>query len=160
MERVRRRDIRAISRLITRVENRDPLAMRVAAKLHAQGAAERAAGKGGARTLGITGWAGVGKSTLTGALIGEARKRGHQVAVVAVDPSTYEGTGALLGDRVRMLAHALDEGVYIRSLSSRGGAGGLAGCTLDVVDVLAGAGFDLIIVETVGVGQTQTDILH
>lgn len=113
---------------------------------------------GRARVVGITGAPGVGKSTLLGALIAELRKRSQSVGVIAVDPSSPISGGAILGDRVRMTMHADDDGVFIRSLASRGGTGGLSLATSRVVDVLDAAGFDNVIIETVGAGQSEIDV--
>ena len=108
--------------------------------------------------MGITGPAGAGKSTLVNALVGELLKRGHTVAVVAIDPSSPFSGGAVLGDRIRMAEHQANERVFIRSLASRGHAGGLSSATAQVVDVLDAAGFELILVETVGAGQSDVAI--
>lgn len=113
-----------------------------------------------AHVIGITGPPGVGKSTTTGALITEYRKQNLRVAVLAVDPSSPVTGGALLGDRIRMQAHALDEGVFIRSMSSRGQLGGLASATQAAAKVLDAVGFDIVIVETVGVGQSEVDVVN
>jgi LAO/AO transport system kinase len=113
---------------------------------------------GRAFIVGITGAPGVGKSTLVDALITVARGRGERVAVVAVDPSSPFSGGALLGDRVRMQRHAVDEGVFIRSLASRGQQGGLSRSTTAAVAVLDAAGFPLVFVETVGAGQAEIDV--
>lgn len=110
--------------------------------------------------IGVTGPPGVGKSTTTGALISEYRKQGLRVAVLAVDPSSPVTGGALLGDRIRMQEHALDEGVFIRSMSSRGQLGGLSSATQAAAKVLDAVGFDVIIVETVGVGQSEVDVVN
>lgn len=110
--------------------------------------------------IGVTGPPGVGKSTTTGALISEYRKQGLRVAVLAVDPSSPVTGGALLGDRIRMQEHALDEGVFIRSMSSRGQLGGLSSATQSAAKVLDAVGFDVIIVETVGVGQSEVDVVN
>jgi LAO/AO transport system kinase len=114
---------------------------------------------GRAFVVGVTGMPGVGKSTLVAALIGRYRAAGAQVGVVAVDPSSPFSGGALLGDRVRRQQHATDAGVFIRSLATRGQLGGLSRSTVDVVSVLDAAGFDRIIVETVGVGQAEVDVM-
>ncbi len=111
-----------------------------------------------AHVIGLTGPPGVGKSTSTSVLVGKLRAHGHRVAVLAVDPSSPFSKGALLGDRIRMHEHAQDPGVFIRSLAARGHLGGLTETTLDVITVLSAAGFDSIIVETVGVGQSEIDI--
>lgn len=113
---------------------------------------------GRARVFGITGAPGVGKSTLVGALIAELRKRNQRVGVIAVDPSSPVSGGALLGDRVRMTLHGDDDGVFIRSLASRGSAGGLSLAASRAVDVLDAAGFDSVIIETVGAGQSEIDV--
>ncbi|PYE56578.1 LAO/AO transport system kinase [Deinococcus yavapaiensis KR-236] len=108
--------------------------------------------------IGVTGSPGSGKSTLVDALIAVARTRGLKVAVVAVDPSSPFSGGAILGDRIRMLRHHADEGVFVRSVASRGALGGLSRRTMGVVSVLEAFGFDLIFLETVGVGQSEVDI--
>lgn len=113
---------------------------------------------GRARFLGITGAPGVGKSTLVGALIAEFRKRNQSVAVIAVDPTSPITGGALLGDRVRMTQHGHDDGVFIRSLASRGGSGGLSLATSRAAQVLDAAGFEIVIIETVGAGQSEIDV--
>jgi LAO/AO transport system kinase len=113
---------------------------------------------GGARVIGLTGAPGAGKSTVTGALLSAFRRVGRRVAVLAVDPSSPFTGGALLGDRIRMQEHATDEGVFIRSMASRGHLGGLAASTPQAVRVLDAAGFELIIIETVGVGQAEVAI--
>jgi LAO/AO transport system kinase len=108
--------------------------------------------------VGITGAPGAGKSTLTGRLVSELRRRDARVAVLAIDPSSPYSGGAILGDRVRMLDHSLDQGVFIRSMATRGHLGGLALAAPAAVRVLAAAGFDVVLVETVGVGQAELDI--
>ena len=117
----------------------------------------RRAGK--AQVIGLTGVPGSGKSTLAAALIRGFRARGQRVGVVCVDPSSPFSGGAILGDRVRMAEHAADDGVFIRSMATRGQLGGLAAATLDAVDVLDAAGFDPVFIETVGVGQDEVDIV-
>ncbi len=109
--------------------------------------------------VGLTGPPGAGKSTFTDQLVRLARSAGQRVAVVAVDPSSPRSGGSILGDRIRMEAHAADPGVYVRSLSARGAAGGLSRATGQIVDVLDAAGFDLVLVETVGVGQGELAVL-
>ncbi len=113
---------------------------------------------GGARTVGITGAPGAGKSTLTSALVAVARERGERVAVLAVDPSSPRTGGAILGDRVRMGSHTLDPDVFIRSMATRGSFGGLAKATPDAVRVLDAVGYSCIVIETVGVGQVEVDV--
>src|SRR4051812_43605679 len=113
---------------------------------------------GHAAVVGITGSPGVGKSTTTNALVTELRSDGRRVGVLAVDPSSPFSGGALLGDRVRMSDHATDDGVFIRSMASRGHLGGLAWTTPQALRVLDAAGFDVVIVETVGVGQSEVEI--
>ena len=142
---------RAIARLLTRVEDGSPERLREVVKaLHPH--------TGGAHLIGITGSPGVGKSTITNALVAEWRRRGKRVAVLAVDPSSPFSGGALLGDRVRMQEHVLDQGVFIRSMASRGHLGGLSWATPQAVLVLDAAGFDIVIIETVGVGQAEVEI--
>ncbi len=114
---------------------------------------------GGAHVVGLTGPPGAGKSTLASALIAEARRREHRVGVVAVDPSSPFTGGAILGDRVRMARHALDPDVFIRSVGTRGQAGGLSRSTHDTCLILDAMGYDLILVETVGVGQDEIEIV-
>jgi len=135
--------------LLTLAENGAPAA--------ALAALDRAPGH--AHRIGITGPPGAGKSTLTGALIRHWREAGKTVAVVAVDPSSPRTGGALLGDRIRMERVSLDPGVFIRSMATRGALGGLARGARAVSDVLDAAGFDLVLVETVGVGQTELDVV-
>ena len=113
---------------------------------------------GQARIIGLTGAPGVGKSTMTGALVGAFRAAGRRVAVLAVDPTSPFTGGALLGDRIRMQEHATDDQVFIRSMASRGHLGGLSAATPQAIRVLDAAGFDLIIVETVGVGQAEVAV--
>src|SRR5690242_17460471 len=113
---------------------------------------------GRARVVGITGSPGVGKSTTTNALVTELRSGGRRVGVLAVDPSSPFSGGALLGDRVRMSDHATDSGVFIRSMASRGHLGGLAWTTPQALRVLDAAGFDVVVIETVGVGQSEVEI--
>ncbi|MDA8236759.1 MAG: methylmalonyl Co-A mutase-associated GTPase MeaB [Chloroflexi bacterium] len=143
-------DRRALARLLTAVENRTPVAEAALRRLHAEA--------GDAHLVGITGAPGAGKSTLVAALIGEVRASGRSVAVVAVDPSSPITGGAILGDRVRMQAYAADDGVFIRSMASRGHAGGLAAASVAAATVLDAAGFDLILLETVGTGQSEVEV--
>jgi len=142
---------RALARVLTRVEDGSEERLReIVALLHPH--------TGKAQMVGITGSPGVGKSTLTSALIGHWRSEGKTVAVLAVDPSSPFSGGALLGDRVRMQDHVMDAGVYVRSMASRGHLGGLSWATPQALLVLDAAGFDVVIVETVGVGQAEVEI--
>jgi LAO/AO transport system kinase len=150
VSRARDGDPRAVARLISLVEDESPLLREVTAAL--------APHTGRAKVVGITGAPGVGKSTSTSALVGELRKAGQRVGVLAVDPSSPFSGGALLGDRVRMQDHALDREVYIRSMASRGHLGGLAWSTPQAIRVLDAAGCDIVLIETVGVGQSEVEI--
>jgi len=143
-------DRRALPRLLSVVEAGGDGAREVGRRVYARGT--------GAFTVGITGPPGAGKSTLTNQLIGALRQRGVEVAVLAVDPSSPYTGGALLGDRVRMVDHAGDPGVYVRSMATRGHLGGLALAVPEVVRVLDAAGFGRILIETVGVGQSEVEI--
>jgi LAO/AO transport system kinase len=143
-------DPRAVARLITLVESNDPVLPDLAAAL--------APHTGAAQVIGLTGSPGVGKSTITSELVRALRGAGRRVGVLAVDPSSPFSGGAILGDRVRMQDHATDPGVYIRSMSSRGHLGGLAAATPQAVRVLDGAGCDVVLVETVGVGQAEVEV--
>ncbi len=139
-----------LSRAITAVENDTPQAQAVLSGVFGS--------QGQAVVVGFTGSPGVGKSTLLNAYIGELRKRGRKVGVVAVDPSSPITGGAVLGDRIRMGQHSGDDGVFIRSLASRGHLGGLSRMAARVVDVMEAAGMDTIIVETVGSGQSEVEV--
>jgi LAO/AO transport system kinase len=140
----------ALARLLTAVENRTPVAEAALRRLYPTA--------GRAHLVGITGPPGSGKSTLVAALIAEVRAAGRSVAVIAVDPSSPITGGALLGDRVRMQAYAGDPDVFIRSMASRGHAGGLAATSTAAAAVLDAAGFDLILIETVGTGQSEVEV--
>jgi LAO/AO transport system kinase len=139
-----------VARLISLVEDESPLLREVMAAL--------APHAGHAQVVGLTGSPGVGKSTSTSALVTELRRADKRVGVLAVDPSSPFSGGALLGDRVRMQDHALDREVYIRSMASRGHLGGLAWTTPQAVRVLDAAGCDVILIETVGVGQSEVEV--
>lgn len=147
---------RAIARLITRIENGDDTARQGAAALR------RAPGhaRNRAHVIGVTGAPGAGKSTLVDQFVQVIRSGGSSVAVVAVDPSSPFSGGALLGDRIRMNHASDDAGVFIRSMATRGSLGGLSHATLEVVHVLDCAGFDVILLETVGVGQAEVDVVR
>jgi GTPase len=142
---------RRLGRLISQIENSPAAAAAIVADLWGR--------TGRARRLGVTGPPGVGKSTLADQLITAARADGLTVAVIAVDPSSPFSGGAILGDRVRMLRHSGDAGVYIRSMAARAHLGGLAAATRDVAYVLEAFAFDLVLVETVGVGQGELEIM-
>jgi LAO/AO transport system kinase len=143
--------MRALSRIITRVENRSPDSLAIMQQLFPR--------TRGATVIGITGSPGSGKSTLVDRLAVAYRHRGNTLAVIAVDPSSPFTGGAILGDRIRMQTPGTDSGVYIRSMATRGHLGGLATATADVVTVLDAAGKNPIIVETVGVGQDEIEIV-
>jgi LAO/AO transport system kinase len=151
-EEVRAGNRLSLARLISMVENNSPQVKEEVAALFSY--------TGCARVVGITGPPGAGKSTLTGKVVKELRKQDQPVAVVAVDPTSPFTGGALLGDRLRMTDLSTDPGVYIRSMSTRGSLGGLAAATADVIRVLDAAGFAYILVETVGVGQAEVDIME
>ncbi|MCI0686326.1 MAG: methylmalonyl Co-A mutase-associated GTPase MeaB [Sporichthyaceae bacterium] len=150
VERARKGQPRAVGRLISLVEDASPALREVMAAL--------APHSGTSYVVGLTGAPGVGKSTSTSALVAGLRRQGKRVGVLAVDPSSPFSGGALLGDRVRMQEHATDPDVYIRSMASRGHLGGLAWATPQALRVLDAAGFDVILIETVGVGQSEVEI--
>ncbi|HEY3439955.1 MAG TPA: methylmalonyl Co-A mutase-associated GTPase MeaB [Paludibaculum sp.] len=141
---------RSIARACTVMESRGAASMALLRELFPQ--------SGRARIVGITGPPGAGKSTLVAAMVADLRRRGQRVAVIAVDPSSPFTGGAILGDRIRMLQFHDDPGVFIRSMATRGAMGGLAPATHDVALVLDAAGFDTILLETVGVGQDEVDV--
>lgn len=144
-------DKKAVARLITLVENDEEKAREIIRQIYPH--------TGKAYVVGITGLPGSGKSTLLDKLIKLARDEGHRVGVIAIDPTSPFTGGALLGDRLRMQRHSTDPGVFIRSMATRGSLGGLAKATNDAVKVLDASGYDLIFVETVGVGQIEVDIV-
>ncbi len=145
-------EVGAGARAIRWLDDRDPRGPQLLGLIYAS--------TGRAQIVGVTGPPGAGKSTLTDALVTEWRKRGQRVAVIAVDPSSPFTGGAILGDRVRMSRHALDPGVFIRSLGTRGQAGGLSRSTHDACLVFDAMGYDVILVETVGVGQDEIDVVN
>jgi len=152
LARARSGDKRSIARLVSVVENDEPGAAEAMRELYPA--------TGNAQTVGITGPPGGGKSTLVNRLAGLYRERAARVAIVAVDPSSPFSGGAILGDRIRMRERFLDDGIFIRSMASRGHAGGLARATARVVNVLDALGTDIVIVETVGVGQEEVDVIR
>ena len=145
-------DARALARAISMVENRDPGSAELLKTLFPH--------SGRARVIGLTGSPGAGKSTLVDQLAKHYRKRSITVGIIAVDPTSPYSGGAILGDRIRMQDHFADPGIYIRSMATRGSLGGLARATADVTTVLDASGRDLIMVETVGVGQDEVDIVR
>ena len=145
-------DRRAIARAMAIAESTTPGSRDLVAEIH------RRAGR--AHVIGITGVPGAGKSTMVRALAQQLRARGKTVGIVAIDPSSPFSGGAILGDRIRMSELSGDRGVFIRSMATRGALGGLARATLDVADVLDAAGFDCVLIETVGVGQDEVDVVQ
>src|SRR4051794_40041400 len=141
-------DPRAVARAATALENRDPQALEILRQLPA----------GHARIIGITGPPGAGKSTLVDAIAAALRAQGKTVAVIAVDPSSRRTGGAILGDRIRMQQHHADPGIFIRSMATRGGLGGLARATADIARLMDASGKDYVLIETVGVGQDEVEI--
>jgi LAO/AO transport system kinase len=144
-------DPRSIARLITHAENTSPLAASQMKKIHPY--------TGKAYVIGITGVMGSGKSTLIYEMTKEFRRKGLKVGIIAIDPTSPFSGGALLGDRIRMTELATDNGVFIRSMGTRGMLGGLASAVYDVVEILDASGKDIILVETVGVGQAEVDVI-
>ena len=140
----------ALARVVSIVENHRPEFEEILGLLHPR--------TGRARRIGLTGPPGAGKSTITSLLVKNFRDQGLTVGVIAVDPTSPFTGGSLLGDRVRMESVALDPGVFIRSMATRGSLGGLAAATREVADVLDAFGFDRLLIETVGVGQSELDV--
>jgi LAO/AO transport system kinase len=147
---IREGDTRALSRLASGIENRDPQALDTLRELETE--------SGRARIVGITGPPGAGKSTLVDALALELRKQGKTLAILAVDPSSRISGGAILGDRIRMQQHYADPGIFIRSMATRGTVGGLSRATADLARLMDAAGRDYVLIETVGVGQDEIEI--
>jgi LAO/AO transport system kinase len=152
VEKLRAGNPRALARAITAVENRTPEARELLRALFPY--------SGRARIVGLTGAPGSGKSTLADQLAREYRKRQQSVGIIAVDPTSPFTGGAILGDRIRMQRHYADPGTYIRSMATRGSLGGLAACTADVASVLDASGRDVVLIETVGVGQDEVEIVR
>lgn len=151
VNRVRAGELRALARAISLVEDRTPDSAELLKALFPY--------SGNAMLLGLTGSPGAGKSTLVDQIAREYRKQGRTIGVVAVDPTSPFSGGAILGDRIRMQSHYADKGIYIRSMATRGSLGGLASTTADVATVLDASGRDLVMIETVGVGQDEVDIV-
>ena len=152
IERLRSGDVRALARAISTIENREPGSSDLLKALFPH--------TGHARIIGLTGPPGAGKSTLVDQLARLYRKENRSVGIVAVDPTSPYSGGAILGDRIRMQEHFADAGIYIRSMATRGSLGGLARTTADVTTVLDASGRDLVLIETVGVGQDEIDIVR
>jgi LAO/AO transport system kinase len=152
VERLLNGDRRALARMVTLIENEAPAAQRYLAELHQHA--------GHAHIVGVTGAPGAGKSTLVTHLVREMRRRERRVGVVAVDPTSPFSGGAILGDRIRMMELSGDPNVFIRSMASRGSLGGLAASTRDVVRAMDAAGLDPIIIETVGTGQAEVEVMR
>jgi len=152
VERLLQGDERALARAITLVEERAPEARAILGALYPK--------TGRASVIGVTGFPGAGKSSLVDRLTANLRKQGRTVGVLAVDPSSAFSGGAILGDRIRMQRHAADPGVYIRSMATRGALGGLSRAASDAVDILDAAGRDVVLLETVGVGQDEVDVVR
>ena len=151
-ERVLAGDVRAAARLMRWIDDRDPRAVPILKRLHPRA--------GRAHIIGLTGNPGAGKSTLGAALVAHWRTAGKRVGVVAVDPSSPFSGGAILGDRIRMAEHSLDDAVFIRSVATRGHMGGLSRSANDIAMVLDAMGYDPILIETVGVGQDEVDVVR
>ena len=152
VQRIRAGELRALARAISTVEDRTPESTELLKALFPY--------SGNSLLLGLTGSPGAGKSTLVDQVAREYRKQGKTIGIVAVDPTSPFSGGALLGDRIRMQSHYADKGIYIRSMATRGSLGGLASTTADVATVLDASGRDLVMIETVGVGQDEVDIVR
>ena len=152
VDRIRSGDVRAVARAISAIENSTPESVELLKTLFPL--------SGKARVIGLTGAPGAGKSTLVDQLAREYRKTEKTVGIVAVDPTSPYTGGAILGDRIRMQAHHADTGIYIRSMATRGFLGGLARTTADVATALDASGKDIVLIETVGVGQDEIDIVR
>src|SRR5437660_8974440 len=152
VDRIRAGEVRALARAISVIEDNRPEAAQLLKALFPH--------SGNARVIGLTGAPGSGKSTLVDQLAREYRKQSSTVGIVAVDPTSPYTGGAILGDRIRMQAHHADTGIYIRSMATRGFLGGLARATADVATVLDASGKNMVLVETVGVGQDEIDIVR
>jgi LAO/AO transport system kinase len=152
VEKIRAGDVRALARAISTIEDGRPESLELLKALFPL--------SGRARVIGMTGAPGAGKSTLVDQLAREYRKQQRTVGIIAVDPTSPYTGGAILGDRIRMQAHHADPGIYIRSMATRGFLGGLARATTDVATVLDASGKDLVLIETVGVGQDEVDIVR
>ena len=150
VDEIRGGNLRALSQAITAVENRTPESLPLLQALFAH--------SGRARIVGVTGSPGAGKSTLVDALAARFRLRQQTVGIIAIDPTSPFSGGAILGDRIRMQSHTTDEGIFIRSMATRGGLGGLSSAAADVATVLDASGRDLVLIETVGAGQDEVDI--
>ena len=150
-QKVLKGDARAVARLITLAENNDPVATEIMKEIYPH--------TGKAHVIGITGVMGSGKSTLICELTRVYRKQGKKVGIIAIDPTSPFSGGALLGDRIRMNELAMDDGVFIRSMGTRGMLGGLTSAVYDVVEILDASGKDVVLVETVGVGQAEVDVI-
>jgi LAO/AO transport system kinase len=145
-------DPRALARCISLIEEESPQGRAILRAVYRQ--------TGRALVVGITGPPGAGKSSLTNRLVGAWRKKGERVGIIAVDPSSAFSGGAILGDRIRMQEHALDPGVFIRSMATRGHSGGVARASRDVVDLMDAAGYGVVLIETVGVGQDEVEVVR
>lgn len=152
VEKLKKRDPRALARAISLVENNAPMSSEIMASLDQQAIKD-------SLVLGITGPPGVGKSTLTGQLISLLRRQNQRVGIIAIDPSSPLSGGAILGDRIRMMDHALDDDVIMRSMATRGRLGGLCASAGAAVRIMASCGCKYILIETVGVGQSEMDIV-